>query len=92
MSATSYGWLILAFPLAGTLIVSLGWRVLPGRLAGWIASAAILGAFLSAIGALVDLQDHPADERSLVDSAWTYASTGDFNVDLAILIDPLSVF
>jgi NADH-quinone oxidoreductase subunit L len=92
MSATSYGWLILAFPLAGTLLVGLGWRVLPGRTAGWIASAAILGAFLSAIGALLDLQDHPAEERSLVDSAWTYASTGDFNVDLAILIDPLSVF
>jgi NADH-quinone oxidoreductase subunit L len=92
MTATSYGWLILAFPLAGTLIVGLGWRVLPGRLAGWIASLAILGAFLSAIGALIDLQDHPPEDRSLVDSAWTYASTGDFNVDLAILIDPLSVF
>ncbi len=92
MSATSYGWLVLAFPLAGTLIVSLGWRVLPGRLAGWIASAAILGAFLSAIAALVELQDLPEEERAVVDSAWTYASTGDFKVDLAILIDPLSVF
>ena len=92
MSATSYGWLVLAFPLAGTLIVSLGWRVLPGRLAGWIASAAILGAFLSAIAALVEIQDLPDEERVLVDSAWTYASTGDFKVDLAILIDPLSVF
>ena len=92
MTATSYGWLILAFPLAGTLLVALGWRVLPGRMAGWLASAAILGAFLSAIGALLDLQDHPVEERSLVDSAWTYASTGNFNVDLAILIDPLSVF
>ncbi|MGH3994137.1 MAG: proton-conducting transporter membrane subunit, partial [Pseudonocardiaceae bacterium] len=92
MSATTYGWLVLAFPLAGTVIVSLGWRTLPGRLPGWIASAAILGAFLSAIGALVDLQDHPAEERSLVDTAWTYAATGDFDVDLAILIDPLSVF
>ena len=92
MSATSYGWLVLAFPLAGTLIVSLGWRVLPGRMAGWIGSAAILGAFLSAIAALVEIQDLPAEERVLVDSAWTYASTGDFKVDLAILIDPLSVF
>jgi NADH-quinone oxidoreductase subunit L len=92
MSATSYGWLVLAFPVAGTLIVSLGWRVLPGRTAGWIASAAIFAAFLSAVGALVDLQDHPAEERSLVDSAWTYLATGDFNVDVAILIDPLSVF
>jgi NADH-quinone oxidoreductase subunit L len=92
MSATSFGWLVLAFPLAGTLIVSFGWRVLPGRTAGWIASAAIFGAFLSSIGALLDMQDHPADERSLVDSAWTYVATGDFKVDLAILIDPLSVF
>ena len=92
MSATTAGWLVLAFPLAGTLIVSLGWRVLPGRLPGWIASAAILGSFVASILALIDLQDHPAEERHLVDSAWTYAATAGFDVDLAILIDPLSVF
>ncbi len=92
MSATSYGWLVLAFPLAGTLIVSLGWRVLPGRLPGWIASAAILLAFLASIGALLDLLDHSADDRQLVDTAWTYASTADFSAGLTILVDPLSVF
>ena len=92
MSATSYGWLVLAFPLAGMVIISLGWRVLPGRLPGWIATSAIFLAFLSAIGALVDLQDHAEDDRQLVDSLWTYASTADFHVDLAILVDPLSVF
>jgi NADH-quinone oxidoreductase subunit L len=87
VSATDYGWLILAFPLAGMLIVSLGWRVLPGRLPGWIASAAILGSFLASLGALdtVDAEAH-------VDSAWTYAATGDFRADLSILVDPLSVF
>jgi NADH-quinone oxidoreductase subunit L len=92
MSATSYGWLVLAFPLAGMLIIALGWRVLPGRLPGWIGSAAIFLSFLASIGALVDLLDHPEDDRQLVDSAWTYASTSDFVVDLAILVDPLSVF
>ena len=92
MSATSYGWLVLAFPLAGMLIIALGWRVLPGRLPGWIGTGAIFLSFLASIGALVDLQDHPEDERQLVDSAWTYAATGDFIVDLAILVDPLSVF
>jgi NADH-quinone oxidoreductase subunit L len=92
VSATSFGWLVLVFPVVGLLITSLGWRALPGRSAGWIASAAILGSFLSAIGALVDMQDHPAEERHLVDSAWTYAATADLEVDLAILIDPLSVF
>ena len=41
MSATSYGWLILAFPLAGTLLIGFGWLRpggLPARLPGWIAS------------------------------------------------------
>ena len=92
MSATGYGWLVLAFPLGGMLIVSLGWRVLPGRLPGWIASAAILGSFLSALGALEDLLDKPEEERALVDSAWTYVETAGFSVDMSILVDPLSVF
>jgi NADH-quinone oxidoreductase subunit L len=92
LSPTDYGWLILAFPLAGMLVTSLGWRVLPGRLPGWIASAAIGLAFLAAIGALVQIQDLPADERSIVDSAWTYVATGDLRVGMAILVDPLSVF
>jgi NADH-quinone oxidoreductase subunit L len=92
VSATDYGWLILAFPLAGLLVSSFGWRVLPGRLPGWIASAAIGLSFLASIGALVQIQDLPADERSLVDSAWTYAATADLRVDMAILVDPLAVF
>jgi NADH-quinone oxidoreductase subunit L len=92
LSATTYGWLVLAFPLAGMLVISLGWRVLPGRLPGWIATSAIFLSFLASIGALLDLLDHPEDDRQLVDSLWTYASTADFNADLSILVDPLSVF
>ena len=92
MSATSFGWLVLAFPLAGMLVISFGWRVLPGRLPGWIATSAIFLAFLSSICALVDLLDHPDEDRQLVDSAWSYATTADFHVDLGILVDPLSVF
>ncbi|HMJ97631.1 MAG TPA: NADH-quinone oxidoreductase subunit L [Thermoleophilaceae bacterium] len=92
MSATSYGWLVLAFPLAGMLIIALGWRVLPGRLPGWIGSAAIFLSFLASIGALLDLLDQPEEHRQLVDSAWTYAATGNFSADLSILVDPLSVF
>jgi NADH-quinone oxidoreductase subunit L len=92
VSATSLGWLVLAFPGAGTLVVSLGWRLLPGRLPGWIATSAIFLAFLASIGALVDLLDHSEDERQLVDTAWTYASTGNFKAGFSILVDPLSVF
>jgi NADH-quinone oxidoreductase subunit L len=92
LSATDYGWLILAFPVVGMLVTSFAWRVLPGRLPGWIASAAIGLAFLAAIGALMQIQDLPAEERSIVDSAWTYVATADLRVDMAILVDPLSVF
>jgi NADH-quinone oxidoreductase subunit L len=87
LSPTGYGWLVLAFPVAGMLATSLGWRLLPGRLPGWIATGAIFGSFLASLGALSQL-----DERAHVDSAWTYAATADFRVDLSILVDPLSVF
>ena len=92
MSATTYGWLILAFPLVGMLVISFGWRVLPGRTPGWIASAAIGLSFLAAIGAAFDLNDRPEDARALVDTAYTYAATGNFRASMAILVDPLAVF
>jgi NADH-quinone oxidoreductase subunit L len=92
VDAISFGWLVLAFPLAGMLTVGLLWERLPGRLAGWIASGAIFGSFLASIGMLVDLQSRSPEARTLVDSAWTYAATSGFKADVQILVDPLSVF
>nr|MBA2567092.1 NADH-quinone oxidoreductase subunit L [Thermoleophilaceae bacterium] len=92
MSATTYAWLVLAFPLAGTLVIALGWRVLPGRLAGWLGSFAILLSFAAGVGALLELLALPAEERSLTASAFDYASTAGLDADLGILVDPLSVF
>ena len=92
MSVTDYGWLVLAFPLAGLIVISLAWRALPGRTAGWIGSGAILAAFLASIGMLVQLEDLPTEEREVVDSAWSYVVTAGVDVDVAILADPLSVF
>jgi NADH-quinone oxidoreductase subunit L len=92
MSATTYGWLILAFPLAGSLVIALGWRALPGRTAGYIGSAAIGLAFINAIAALIQIQDEPASGRALTSSLWDYAATAGVNVKLGILVDPLAVF
>jgi NADH-quinone oxidoreductase subunit L len=92
MSATSYGWLVLAFPLAGMLIVAFGYRSLPGRSAGWIATGAIFLAFLAALGALISLQGHSPAHRQLVSSLWSYASTVGIDAQMSILVDPLSVF
>jgi NADH-quinone oxidoreductase subunit L len=95
MSATTYAWLVLAFPLAGTLVIGFGSRVpglLVGRRAGWIGTAAIGLAFLAALGALFKLQANPADHRQLVSSLWTYASTAGVDAEMSVLVDPLSVY
>jgi NADH-quinone oxidoreductase subunit L len=92
MSATTYGWLVLALPLLGTLVIAFGYRVLPGNWAGAIGTAAIGLAFLAALGALIKLQGHSPSHRELESSLWNYASTVGVNARLSILVDPLSVF
>jgi len=92
MTQTTYGWLVLAFPLLGTLTIGLGYRKLPGRSAGWIGTAAIFLAFLAAIGALLTMQDHSESHRQAVSSLWNYASTVGIDAQMSILVDPLSVF
>ncbi len=92
MSATTFGWLVLLFPLLGTLVIAFGYRSLPGRYAGWIGTAAIGLAFVAALGALIAMQSHSPTHRELESSLWNYASTVGVNARLAILVDPLSVY
>jgi NADH-quinone oxidoreductase subunit L len=92
VSATTYGWLVLAFPLLGTLTVAFGYRVLPGRTAGWIGTGAIFLAFLAALGALAEIQSLTPAHRQVTSSLWNYANTVGVNAQLSILVDPLSVF
>jgi NADH-quinone oxidoreductase subunit L len=91
VSPADYGWLVLGFPLLGTLVLAFGWRWLPGRSAGWIGSASILASFITALGALQQLQDRPEEERRVASSLFDYADTFGVSVDLGILVDPLSV-
>src|SRR5215475_6400602 len=92
MSATAYGWLVLAFPLAGTVIISLGWGRLPGRSPGWIATAMIGLSFLASLGALFQLLGDPVDARQQTSSLYDYASAAGLDIKLNVLVDPLSVY
>src|SRR3954466_9136854 len=92
MSATSFSWLVLMFPLLGSLVIALNFRTLPGRSAGWIATGAIGLAFACSIGALIQLQGEPGDARQLTSTLWTYAQRGGLDIKLGILVDPLAVF
>lgn len=86
-------WLVLALPLAGSLINAFGWRVLPGRMAGWIGSAAIGGAFIFSIIGLVKLQELPEESRAITSTLYQYiATSGAPDIGLSIYIDPLAIF
>jgi NADH-quinone oxidoreductase subunit L len=92
MSATTFAWLVLAFPLAGTVLIALGFRSLPARSAGWVGTGAIALSFAAALGALIKLQERAPAHRALTSSLWSYASTVGIDARMSILVDPLSVF
>ena len=92
MSLQTYGWLVLAFPLAGTVLIALTSRLLPSKLHGYVGTLAIALSFLSAIGALFALLDLGHEERQVVSVGWDYASTVGVDAQLSLLLDPLSIF
>jgi len=92
MSATAWAWLALLMPLLGSLVIALGFRVLPARVAGAIGTAAIGLAFVCAIGALLNLLGEDAEARHHASSLWDYASAAGLDIKLGIYVDQLSVF
>jgi NADH-quinone oxidoreductase subunit L len=92
VSATTFGWLILLFPLLGTTIIAIGHRRLSGTAAGWLATAAIGLAFVCAVGALIVLLGRSESHRELTSSLWNYDVSAGVDAKLSILVDPLSVF
>ena len=80
-------WLIPAFPLLAFLLnVSLGRRWLK-HWTGPLAATAIAASAVMAIG--VFLEVHAGHERTIV-RLYEFIGVGDFHVDVAALVDPLS--
>src|SRR4051794_31004348 len=92
MSTGTWGWLILAFPLAGSILIALGWQGWRGRIAGWLGVAAIALAFAASLGALFSLLGKDPERRRVVSNAFNYIDIAGVHVKLGILVDPLSVF
>src|SRR3954447_18992641 len=92
MGPTAWAWLVVAFPLLGTVLIGLGWKVLPGRVPGIIGTLAIFLAFACAVGAFITLQDRSEEARQVTSSLWDYAVTSGIDAKLSILVDPLSVY
>ena len=96
MSTTTYGWLVLAFPLLGTLVIGFGFRA-RRRCRRAQRGLDRHGGDLPRVPggarrADLKLQGHAVDHRQLVSSLWNYASTVGIDAQMSILVDPLSVF
>ena len=91
MSPTTWGWLVLLFPLLGSAVVGLGYRRL-GRMAGVIGTGAIALSFVCSVGALIALLGRSPGSRELTSSLWNYAASTGVDAKLQILVDPISVF
>jgi NADH-quinone oxidoreductase subunit L len=92
MTATTFGWLILLFPLLGTVIIALGFRRFSGTAAGYIGTLAIGLAFAAAVCALVALLGNADGHKELTSKLWSYDITVGVDAQLSILVDPLSIF
>ena len=88
----NYSWLILLFPAVGALFNAFWGRRLGPRLVKLVANAAVLASFVVAVLMAISLQALPASAHGQFElTLWPWIHSGDFRVDLAMLIDPLSV-
>src|SRR5881394_3835271 len=92
MSATTWAWLVLLFPLLGSIGIALVFKTLPARTAGIVGTAAVGLAFLCAVAALVNLLGEDAEARHHASSLWDYASAAGLDIKLGVYVDQLSVF
>ena len=90
MNLTNLAWVLIAAPMFGAAVLLLaGRRSNPwGHWLGVLASA--VSAVL-AIGILVELLGRAADDRVNQITLYSWIPAGDLNVDVGLLIDPLSV-
>jgi NADH-quinone oxidoreductase subunit L len=92
VSATTWAWLVLLFPLLGSVVIAVGFRALPARAAGAIGTAAIALAFVCGVATLIALLGEDPEARHHASSLWDYASAAGLDIKLGIFVDPLSVF
>ena len=83
-------WIIPALPLAAVALNLLFGDRLGKRGTSWLACGSVGLAFLAAARAVTTLAGHPAEERAIVETVYTWMRVGDFSADVSFLLDPLS--
>jgi NADH-quinone oxidoreductase subunit L len=88
---TDLAWLIPALPLVGFLVLLLAGRRLGDPGAGWLATTMIGLSFLTTVGVFFDLLSKEHEARHVTVDLFSWIPVGGLSVDVALLVDPLSV-
>lgn len=86
-----YAWLMLVFPALGTLIIALFGTRLGKRVVGVLAPAMVFLSFGVAVAIFAAMLGLPVEGRRHEIVLWQWMATGTFSVDVALLLDQLSV-
>ncbi len=86
-----FAWLLFAFPAAGVLVNLLAGHRLGRRAIGYVGTGAVIASFAVAVGLFASLLSLPPDQRVITELLWEWITVGDFTVNAAMLIDPLSI-
>jgi NADH-quinone oxidoreductase subunit L len=84
-------WLIPAFPLAGFVVLVAFGRRLGEPVAGWLATLASTGAFVSTVVVFAGLVGEPGEGRFFVQRLFSWVASGSLSVDVGLLVDPLAL-
>ena len=87
----NFVYLVPLFPLLGFVTLMLVGRRLGEPVAGYIATAACGGAFLSTVVTFFGIRALEEEERQVTKTLFEWVPAGDFTVDVGFLVDPLSV-
>ena len=82
-------WLTIALPLAGVLFNGILGRRLSHKVVSVVGPLAVLGAFITGAGALVELWSRGGEAVTV--PLWTWAAIDTFSVNINLLVDPLSL-
>jgi NADH-quinone oxidoreductase subunit L len=84
-------WLIPLLPVIAFVVLVFFGRRLGGTRSGILATAAMAGSFVVSVLVWAGLRSMHGEERHYVQTLYTWLPAGGFHVDLAFLVDPLSV-
>ncbi len=84
-------WLIPIFPLIGFLINGLFGRRFSEKTIGWIGAGSVGASFVVAVSIFLELLNMAPGTRSVQKIVYSWIWSGDLNVPIGFLVDPLSI-